>query len=154
MYTVVTAFSTWHSPGVCFRNRPRLVRAPDAPPATSRRACGLRRTLGDTPIRVRLHCQPHAGRVPDIIGGDRHTARLNNGAHHLLAAEVPEQPTELAIAQQLLVIVAIATSHDSRADTIACLLLNRCSVPPTKFSAGLAWYLASLAGQFLRARDR
>ena len=37
------------------------------------RLCG---TLDDTPIRVRLHRQLPSGRVPDILGGGRRTARL------------------------------------------------------------------------------
>ena len=38
---------------------------------------GLCGAPDDTPIRVRLYRQLHVDRVPDILGDDRHTARLN-----------------------------------------------------------------------------
>ena len=52
---------------------------------------GLRGALDDTPICVRLHRQLPVGRVPGILGDDRHTAWINLGAHLLVAAKVHEQ---------------------------------------------------------------
>ena len=56
---------------------------------------GLRGALEDTPIRVRIHSQLPADRVPDILWDDRHTARLSIEAHQLVAVEAPEQSIEL-----------------------------------------------------------
>ena len=58
---------------------------------------GLRGALDDTPTRIRLHRQLPADRTPDILGDERHTARLIIGAHRLVAAKAPGQPTELQL---------------------------------------------------------
>ena len=74
---------------------------------------GLRLVLDGTSIHVGLHREFAADRVPELLGGGRHRARLDLGAHRLVAAGVPEKSVELAITQRLAAIVALPSLDDN-----------------------------------------
>ena len=91
---------------------------------------GLCGALDGTPIRVRLHRQLPAGRVPDILGDDRHTAQLYCSTSPCRSSVGHQSSRSSCNCETPSCNVAIQAFHDSRTDTIACFILNRCSVFP------------------------
>ena len=127
--TIVTVFRPDTHPSIDTETDPnmRAIRVAGDP-----KVPGLCGALADTPIRVRLHHQLPADRVPDILGDDSRTARL---LEHIALARLGHPGKRLSDnCRTLSRYVAISTGHGKRTGTIACSILNRCSVflPHTK----------------------